>query len=64
MVQELAARLDAVPTEATVRSVVEELNGRIRQMNRMPPVDGPPTSVSPLDVEEVVTRWRERRSGS
>lgn len=60
-VQDLQERLDREPTEARVRSVVEELNGRIRQANRMPPVDGPPTSVSPLDVDEIVGRWKVRR---
>jgi hypothetical protein len=59
-VQDLQERLDREPTESRVRSVVEELNGRIRQTNRMPPIDGPPTTVSPLDVDEVVERWRQR----
>ena len=60
-VQDLQERLDRESTEARVRSVVEELNGRIRQANRMPPIDGPPTSVSPLDVDEIVLRWKVRR---
>jgi hypothetical protein len=60
-VQDLQDRLDREPTEARVRAVVEELNGRIRHTNRMPPIDGPPTTVSPLDVDAVVERWRQRR---
>jgi hypothetical protein len=60
-VHDLQDRLDREPTEACVRRVVEELNGRIRTLNRMPPIDGPPTTVSPLDVEEVVARWLARR---
>ena len=60
-VHDLQDRLDREPTEACVRRVVEELNGRIRALNRMPPLDGPPTTVSPLDVAEVVGRWRARR---
>ena len=60
-VHDLQDRLDREPTEACVRRVVEELNGRIRSLNRMPPLDGPPTTVSPLDVDEVVERWRARR---
>ena len=60
-VHDLQDRLEREPTEARVRAVVEELNGRIRQANRMPAIDGPPTSVSPLDVDEVVERWRTRR---
>lgn len=60
-VHDLQDRLQREPTEACVRRVVEELNGRIRSANRMPPIDGPPTSVSPLDVDEVVERWRAGR---
>ena len=60
-VQDLQDRLEREPTEARVRAVVEELNGRIRQANRMPPIDGPPTTVAPLDVDVVVERWRARR---
>ena len=60
-VHDLQDRLDREPTEACVRRVVEELNERIRRENRMPKIDGPPTTVSPLDVEEVVDRWRARR---
>ncbi len=63
-VQDLQERLDREPTEARVRHVVEELNGRIRQANRMPPVSGPPTSVSPLDVDEIVVRWKVRRGAA
>jgi len=63
-VHDLQERLDREPTEARVRAVVEELNGRIRQANRMPPIDGPPTSVSPLDVDEIVVRWKVRQQAS
>ncbi|MDP1794782.1 MAG: DUF1992 domain-containing protein, partial [Acidimicrobiales bacterium] len=47
--------LDGLPkllTERAVRSVVEQLNTEIRTLNRTPQIDGPPTSLSPLDVEE------------
>jgi hypothetical protein len=63
-VHDLQDRLVREPTEACVRRVVEELNARIREVNRKPPIDGPPTSVSPLDVDEVVARWEQRRSGA
>ena len=49
-------------TERAVRTVVDELNGRIRQLNRMPPVDGPPSNLMPLDVAAVLARWREERA--
>jgi hypothetical protein len=56
-VHDLADRLARVATEPEVRRIVEELNGRIREANRKPG-DGPPTTVSPLDVDEVVARWQ------
>jgi hypothetical protein len=62
-VHDLQDRLDREPTEARVRSVVEELNGRIREANRKPQIDGPPTTVGPVDVDTIVARWRARREG-
>ncbi len=42
---------------------LEALNARIRKLNATH-VAGPPTTLSPLDVEAVVLRWRAaRRSG-
>ncbi|MEG3626472.1 DnaJ family domain-containing protein [Streptomyces poriticola] len=56
----LAAAADA-PSERIVRKTVEELNAKIRDMLLKPP-PGPPLGLQPYDVEEVVDRWRERRS--
>lgn len=60
-VEDMYESLGRLNTESAVRDVVEELNRRIRELNRMPPADGPPTSLSPLDVESVVALWQERR---
>lgn len=50
-----------IPTERAVRGVVEELNARIRELNRVPPLDGPPSSLMPLDQDAVLARWHEQR---
>lgn len=59
-VEELPAVLDRLATEQAVRAVVEELNGQIREINRLP-VDGPPSTVVVRDLDEEVARWRTRR---
>ncbi len=65
----LAVRLEAerlleglprVSDERVVRERLEELNARIRKINRTT-VSGPPTTLAPLDVEAVVARWRAAR---
>lgn len=43
--------------EAEVRSLVEAINQRIREVNRRV-ISGPPTTLMPLDVDDVVARWR------
>ncbi len=60
-VEDMYNGLDKLLTERAVRTIVEELNKEIRQMNRMPPMDGPPTSLSPLDLDEVLARWEKVR---
>ena len=46
--------------EEHVRDLVRRINERIRHVNRTS-ISGPPTTVMPLDVEEVVERWRSGR---
>lgn len=46
--------------EQRVRDLVLRINERIRHVNRTS-ISGPPTTVMPLDVEEVVARWRAGR---
>lgn len=59
--QKLIEGLDRISTESAVREAIEELNGRIRHENRMPAIDGPPTTLMPLDTDEFVERWRAKR---
>ena len=60
--EQLLASLDAFSTEAELRAVVEELNDRIRTLNRYGAPSGPPTSLMPQDVDDVVRRWRVLRT--
>lgn len=53
--------LATLATEAEVRSLVEHLNDRIRTVNRTT-VSGPPTTLGPMPVEEVLERWRRVRA--
>jgi hypothetical protein len=46
--------------ERVVREKLDELNARIRKLNATH-VAGPPTTLAPLDVEAIVSRWRELR---
>ena len=46
--------------ERIVRERLEALNARIRKLNATH-VAGPPTTLSPLDVDAVVLRWRAAR---
>lgn len=55
----LAAAMEA-RSEDEVRSSIHALNERIRELNRGVSW-GPPTSVAPLDVDQIVQRWRARR---
>jgi hypothetical protein len=54
--KELAA-IGALADEAAVRARIAALNAEIGKMNATT-VEGPPTSLSPLDPERVVARWR------
>jgi hypothetical protein len=57
--EDLLGSLARFPTERGLRAALDELNTRIREMNRSPVFDGPPSNLMPLDVEPVVERWRE-----
>ena len=59
-VQRTLDTLRALPDEAAVRRAVEALNVDIRKMNATV-AEGPPTTIAPLDVEDVVRRWRVGR---
>lgn len=60
--EDLLASLGTFPTERGLRTALDELNTRIREMNRSPIIDGPPSNMMPLDIEPIVVRWRELRA--
>ena len=55
-------RIGRARSEEQVREIVTEINGRIRYANRMP-MPGPPSTVAPLDEDQVVREWRAGRTG-
>ncbi len=71
MPKALAIRLDLEKTlekierqhaEGSVRRLVKELNERIAEVNSTV-TSGPGSGVAPLDPDDVVRHWRERRAG-
>jgi hypothetical protein len=59
-VEELPARLLKERSPAQVRSIIDELNERIRMAHRRPQ-DGPPMRVWIVDVERAMHRWEAGR---
>jgi hypothetical protein len=57
---ELAA-IRMLEDEATVRHRVAALNVEITKINATA-VEGPPTRLSPLNVDRVVAQWQQKRS--
>jgi hypothetical protein len=55
----IAAALGA-STEAQVRAIIDEVNGRIRYVNSHATA-GPPSSVVTIDTDVIVDRWRATR---
>jgi hypothetical protein len=60
-VDEAKAAIAAAGDEATVRRLVEGINEEIRKVNRSAAA-GPPTTLSPFDVDDVVATWRAARA--
>jgi hypothetical protein len=58
--EDLEARVDRLPTEREVRAYLAELNERLRRA-RVGLMDGPPVVLPPVDADQVVAGWRERR---
>ena len=61
-VEDMLESVGKLRSENAVRQVVSELNERIREMNRIPPMEGPPTSLGVLDLDRVLALWQERRA--
>ena len=57
------AEIEKLHDEAIVRRRVSALNVEIAQVNANV-VEGPPTRLSTLDVDQVVARWRRARSAN
>jgi len=60
--RELAA-IEKLHDEATVRHRVTALNVEIAKVNATV-VEGPPTRLGTLDVDQIVARWRRTRSAT
>jgi hypothetical protein len=55
--EDTLARLDGETSEKRVRQLLEELNSRIRDVNRRS-TSGPPSTVMSVDIELVVQGWQ------
>jgi hypothetical protein len=58
--QKLREALAQVPSERALREAAQALNAEIGRVNRLAS-GGPPTVQAPLDVEDLVARWRALR---
>lgn len=59
--EDAMTRAMAAADEETVRTIIGNLNVEIRKLNRMA-ASGPPMTLMPFDVDDVVARWRARRA--
>ena len=57
------ATIEKLDDEATVRRRVDALNVEIARVNATV-LEGPPTRLGTLDVDQVVARWRQNRSAN
>jgi hypothetical protein len=62
-VEKELATIENLHDEATVRRQVAALNVEIAKVNATV-VEGPPTRLGTLDVDQVVARWRRARSAN
>ena len=62
-VEDLAATVARLHSEAAVRALVNELNARIRAA-KLAPQDGPTVRVRTVDADAVVSAWRDGRTNS
>ena len=57
------ATIEKLPDEATVRRRIAALNVEIAKINATA-MEGPPTRLGKLDIDQVVARWRRTRSAT
>lgn len=50
------------PDEAAARAILDDINERIRRINRYAS-EGPPTTLAPFDTEAMMAHWRAAHSG-
>jgi hypothetical protein len=62
-VEKELATIEKLHDEATVRRRLAALNIEIAKVNATV-VDGPPTRLGTLDVDQIVARWRRTRSAN
>jgi hypothetical protein len=62
-VEKELATIEKLHDEATVRRRIDALNVEIAKVNATV-MDGPPTRLGTLDVDQVVARWRRTRSAN
>ena len=60
-VEKELAIIEKLPDEATVRGRIAALNVEIAKVNATV-VEGPPTRLGTLDIDQVVARWRRTRA--
>jgi hypothetical protein len=60
-VEEAREQITRARSEREVRKIVAGINERIREANRTS-LQGPASTVMPLDEEQTVRTWRERRA--
>jgi hypothetical protein len=60
-VEKELATIEKLDDEATIRRRVATLNMEIAKVNATV-VDGPPTRLATLDVDQILARWRRTRS--
>jgi hypothetical protein len=58
-VEDARAAIAEATSEVVVREILEQINERIRAVNRLATA-GPPSNLMPLDVERTVEEWRAR----
>lgn len=59
--EEAREAMDATSNELVVRRIIEDINTKIRDINRRG-AEGPPSTLMALDPDTEVGRWRSRRA--